>query len=76
MVHCCCAACIRLGALVSRQRSFFLCCDMYLRTRDCPVVLDIELSVSALYQKSRRVLVRVASSAAPTSCSSERRCAA
>ena len=32
------------GALFSRQRSFcFLYCDMYLRFRGCPVVLDIEL---------------------------------
>ena len=55
---CCCAACIRFGALFSRQRSFcFLYCDMYLRFRGCPVVLDIELSVSAWYQKNRRVLL-------------------
>ena len=31
---------------------------MYLRFRGCPVVLDIELSVSAWYQKTRRVLLR------------------
>ena len=47
--------------LFSGQRSFvFLCCDtrMYLRFRGCPVVLDIELSVSAWYHKTRRVLLR------------------
>ena len=45
-----CAACIRFGALLSRQRSFFLYyCDTYLRFRGCRVVLDIELSVSARY---------------------------
>ena len=31
---------------------------MYLRFRGCPVVLDIELSVSAWYQKTRRALLR------------------
>ena len=31
---------------------------MYRRFRGCPVVLDIELSVSAWYHKSRRVLLR------------------
>ena len=45
--HCCSSAHIRFGALFSRQRSFFLYCDMYLRFRGCPVVLDIELCVSA-----------------------------
>ena len=67
--HCYCVACIRFGALFSRQRSFFcfLCCDilrsiytryiyMYFRFQGCPVVLDIELSVSAWYQKTRRAL--------------------
>ena len=47
--------------LFSGQRSFvFLCCDtrMYLRFRGCPVVLDIELSVSAWYHKTRRALLR------------------
>ena len=47
--------------LFSGQRSFvFLCCDtrMYLRFRRRPVVLDIELSVSAWYHKTRRVLLR------------------
>ena len=29
-----------------------------LRFRSCPVVLDVELSVSAWYQKTRRVLLR------------------
>ena len=43
---------------VFSQRSFFLYCDVYLRFRGCPVVLDIELSVSAWYQKTRRVLLR------------------
>ena len=66
--HCCCfcAACVRFGALLrgtlfSGQRSFvFLCCDtrMYRRCRGCAVVLDIELSVSAWYHKTRRVLLR------------------
>ena len=43
------------------QCSFvFLCCDtrMYLRFRACPVVLDIELSVSGCYHKTRRVMLR------------------
>ena len=31
---------------------------VYLRFRDCPVVLDIELSLSAWYQKTRRALMR------------------
>ena len=31
---------------------------MYLRLRGCPVVLDIELSVSAWYHKTRCVLLR------------------
>ena len=31
---------------------------MYLQFRGCPVVLDIELSVSAWYHKTRRVLLR------------------
>ena len=47
--------------LFSGQRSVvFLCCDtrMYFRLRGCPVVLDIELSVSAWYHKTRRVLLR------------------
>ena len=54
---CCCAACIRFGALFSRQRSFcFLHCDIYLRFRGCAVVLDIELSVRAWCQKTRHAL--------------------
>ena len=47
--------------LFSGQHSFvFLCCDtgMYRRFRGCPVVLDIELSVSAWYHKTRAVLLR------------------
>ena len=47
--------------LFSVQRSFvFLCCDtrMYRRLRGCPVVLDMDLSVSAWYHKTRRVLLR------------------
>ena len=47
--------------LLSGQRSFvILCCDtrMYLRFRGCPVVLDIELPVSAWYHKTRRALLR------------------
>ena len=31
---------------------------MYLRFPGCPVVLDVELSVSARYQNTRRVLLR------------------
>ena len=45
--------------LFSRQRSFFLrylTCDMCLRFRGCPVVLDIELSSSARHQKTRVLL--------------------
>ena len=49
---------IRFGALFCRQHSFFLYCDMYLRFRGCLVVLDIELSVSAWYHKTQRVLLR------------------
>ena len=58
--HCSCwASCIRFGDLFSRQRSFcFLYCDMHLRFRGCPVVLDIELYVSACYQKTCTVLLR------------------
>ena len=55
-----CAAWIRFfGALISMfspQRILFLyylTCDMCLRFRDCLVVLDIELSVSARHQKTR-----------------------
>ena len=47
--------------LFSGQRSFvFLCCDtrMYPQFRGCLVVLDTELSVSAWYHKTRRVLLR------------------
>ena len=47
--------------LFSGQRSFvFLRCDtrMYLRFRGCLVVIDIELSLSAWYHKTRRVLLR------------------
>ena len=51
-----CAACIGFGALFSRQRSFFLYCDMCLRFRGCPVVLHIELSVSARHQRTRVLL--------------------
>ena len=60
--HCCCcyAACIRFGALFSRQRGFFFLyyCGRYLRFRDCLVVLEIKLSVSACYQRTPRVLLR------------------
>ena len=48
-----------LSFLFSRQRSvflYYLTCDMCLRFRDCPVVLDIELSVSARHQKTRVLL--------------------
>ena len=34
----------------------FSTCDMCLRFSDCPVVLDIELSVSARHQKTRVLL--------------------
>ena len=34
----------------------FSTCDMCLRFRGCPVVLDFELSVSARYQKTRVLL--------------------
>ena len=54
-----CAACLRFGAVFSRERSFFLYCRMCLRYWGCPVVLNIELSVSARYQKTR-VLQRAA----------------
>ena len=46
--------------LFSGQRSFvFLCCDtrVYRRFRGCPVVLDIELSMSAWHHKIRRALL-------------------
>ena len=36
--------------------STVLYCDMCLRLRGCRVVLDIELSVSARYQKTRALL--------------------
>ena len=43
--------------LFSRQRDLFLyCCDIHLRFRGCPVLLHIELSVSAPYQKTRVLL--------------------
>ena len=48
-----CAACKRLVALFSRQRSFLLYCDMCLRVRGCPVLFHIELSVSAWCHKTR-----------------------
>ena len=58
-----CAAWIRffgdLFSIFSPQRSFFLyylTCDMCLRFRGCPVVLDIDLSVSARHQKTRVLL--------------------
>ena len=54
-----CAAWIRffgaLFSIFSPQRSFvlyYLTCDRRLRFRGCPVVLDIELSVSARHHKS------------------------
>ena len=34
----------------------FSTCDMCLRFRGCPVVLDVELSVSARHQKTRLLL--------------------
>ena len=62
--HCCsCVACIRFGALLSRQPTFFcfLYCDIYVCVfwiRGCPVVLDIELSVSASEDSTCTVLLR------------------
>ena len=60
-----CAAWIRsfgaLFSIFSSQSSFFLyyvMCDMCLRFRGCPAVLDIELSVSARYQKTRVLRAR------------------
>ena len=44
--------------LASAASSLFCDTRMYLRFRGCPVVLDIELSVSAWYHKTRRVLLR------------------
>ena len=49
---------IRFGVLYCRQRSFFLYCDLRLWFRGCPVVLDIELSVSTRYHQTH-VLQRV-----------------
>ena len=49
------------SVLFSGRRSFFfLYCDtrMYRRFQGCQVVLDIELSVSTWYHKTRRVLLR------------------
>ena len=46
-------------SIFSPQRSFFLyylTCDMCLRCQGCPVVLDIELPVSARHQKTRSLL--------------------
>ena len=58
-----CAAWIRffgdLFSIFSPQPSFFLyylTCDLCLRFRGCPVVLDIELSVSARHYKTRVLL--------------------
>ena len=50
-----CAACIRFGALLSifSPAQLLPLLVMCLRIRGCPVVLDIELSVSALYHKTR-----------------------
>ena len=68
--------------LFSGQHSVvLLCCDtrMYLRFQGCPVVLDVELPVSARYHKARRVLLRVRRLLLPlllTTESKERRLAA
>ena len=65
--------------LFSGQRSFVVfCCDtrVYRRCRGRPVVLDIELSMSAWYHETRHVLLRAASSAAAASFSREQRAAA
>ena len=45
------------SAASSFSTAVILVC-MYLRFRGCPVVLDIELSLSAWYHKTRRVLLR------------------
>ena len=51
------------------SKYYYLTCDMCLRFRGCPVVLDIELSVSARHHKTRvllcarRVLLLVAAAA-------------
>ena len=66
------------AALFSRQRNFFLYyCDMCLRFRGCPVVLDTELSVSAWYQKkdSTCAAAREAYSVSAAACSIEGWCA-
>ena len=58
---CCCAACIRFGAFVFRQRSFcFLYCDINVSPFFGVVRLCFTLSfpVSAWYQKTRRALLR------------------
>ena len=51
---------VLLYSLFSRHRAqlllYYLTCDMCLRFRRCTVVLDIELSVSARYQKTRVLL--------------------
>ena len=41
---------------ISRQRIFFLYGDTCLWFRGCPVLLDVELPVSARYQKTRVLL--------------------
>ena len=52
-----CCACIRFGALFSifspAELLPLLVTYMCLRFRGCPIVLDIELSVSARYHKTR-----------------------
>ena len=51
---------VLLYSLFSRHRAQLLLhcltCDMCLRFRGCPVVLDIELSVCARHQKTRVLL--------------------
>ena len=53
-----CAVYKRYGARFSRQRSFVLCCDMYLRFRGCTVVFERKLSLNTWYQTTRCVLLR------------------
>ena len=55
-----CAACIRVGAVFSRQRSFFfntvICISGFGVVRWCLTLKNF--SVGAWYQKTRRVLLR------------------
>ena len=53
LVYVWCCSIFSPAQLISRRYR----CDMYLRFRGCTVVRDIELSMSAWYQKTRRVLL-------------------